>query len=45
MTRAGLRDTIKAITDERLGFKINPQAFRHLAGYIFLKVPVQPQAT
>ena len=37
MTRAGLRDTLKAITDERLGFEINPHAFRHLAGYIFLK--------
>ena len=37
MTRAGLRDTVKAITDERLGIAINPHAFRHLAGYIFLK--------
>jgi integrase len=37
MTRAGLRDTLKAITDERLGIAINPHAFRHLAGYIFLK--------
>jgi integrase len=36
-TRAGLRDTLKAITGERLGIAINPHAFRHLAGYIFLK--------
>jgi site-specific recombinase XerD len=36
MTRQGVRDTIKAITEERLGVAINPHAFRHLAARIFL---------
>lgn len=36
MTRQGVRDTIKAITEERLGVAINPHAFRHLAARMFL---------
>ena len=36
MTRQGVRDSIKAITRERLGVAINPHAFRHLAARTFL---------
>jgi integrase len=35
-TRQGVRDSIKAITEERLGVAINPHAFRHLAARMFL---------
>jgi hypothetical protein len=31
MTWQGVRDSIKAITEERLGVAVNPYAFRHLA--------------
>jgi integrase len=37
MTRAGIRDTVKAITFECLGVPINPHLFRHLAATVYLE--------
>jgi len=37
MTRAGMRDSVKAITLECLGVAINPHLFRHIAAAIFLE--------
>jgi integrase len=37
MTRAGIRDSIKTITHDRIGVPVNPHAFRHLAAETFLE--------
>lgn len=36
MTRQGIRDTIRAVTSEKLGVPITPDAFRHLAAKTML---------
>ncbi len=37
MTRAGMRDAVKGVTNERIGIAVNPHAFRHIAAETFLQ--------